>query len=90
MRMLEDKFLESSKLIRHSRLHEGIQYIFKDSEPNKYFSVVRHGFSYGSEEGLYELAKCEQVDGYNRILDDPIGWLSANKVLEIVERGSDE
>ncbi|MCD9066005.1 hypothetical protein LQ944_02570 [Staphylococcus pasteuri] len=85
----EDRFLKSSNLVKHQKLHDGVQYIFKGSQSDTYYSVVRHHVSYGHERGLYELAKCVQVDGINQVIEEPIGWLSIDEVLEKVEQEND-
>lgn len=72
-------------------INGGDQYIFKF--PNGYgASVVRHSFSYGSEEGKWELGVLGP-DGkltYDTpITDDVIGWLDpfdVGKTLDAIAR----
>lgn len=48
-------------------------------------SVVRHKYSYGGSEGLYELAvldKDGQITYDTSITDDTLGYLSENAVTE--------
>lgn len=47
-------------------------------------SVVRHTFSYGNEDGLYELAilKDDDLDFSNPITNDVIGYLTEEDVTE--------
>lgn len=71
---------------------EGIQYVFKFD--NHYgASVVKHGFSYGSEKDLWELAVlCVFNDGSwhidygTDITDDVIGWLTDEEVCEYLQK----
>lgn len=67
-------------------------YLARDFFPNGYgYSVVRHRYSYGNEQGLYELAVLERVEQdwtltYNTpITDDVIGYLTEDRVTKIVE-----
>lgn len=71
-------------------INDGAQFIFRCSN-NYGASVVRHGFSYGNSEGLWELAVIrfnEDGDWYldysTPITDDVIGWLTEEKVRDII------
>ena len=72
----------------------GEHFAFKDGDQWKFHfangfgaSVVRHGYSYGSENGLWELAVIG-TDGrlaYDTpITDDVIGWLTEERVSELL------
>ena len=70
------------KTLKSNPIHDGIQYHFKAD--NGYgASIVRHGFSYGNSEGLWELAVIGK-DGdlcYDTpITDDVLGYLSEEEV----------
>lgn len=63
--------------------------------PNGYMlSVVRHQFSYGNREGLFEVAILDSdTDDFVRIpevlgvsYDDVRGWLSIKQVIEIAKK----
>ncbi|MGZ9806908.1 hypothetical protein ACTMNS_02725 [Staphylococcus haemolyticus] len=82
---VENKFLSNKNFIRHQILYDGMQYLFKGDATDTYFSVVKHQFSYGYKEGLYELAKCKQINGINHIISEPIGYLSVEQVLEMMK-----
>ena len=84
MEVVENKFLSNKNFIRHQRLYDGMQYLFKEDDTDNYFSVVKHQYSYGYKEGLYELAKCKQINGINHLISEPIGYLSVEKVLKII------
>ncbi|KPG91042.1 hypothetical protein QP635_05400 [Staphylococcus hominis] len=88
MEVVESKFLSNKNFIRHQRLYDGMQYLFKEDDTDNYFSVVKHQFSYGNTEGLYELAKCKQINGINHLISEPIGYLSVEQVLEIINGGT--
>ncbi len=48
-------------------------------------SVIRHSFSYGGDEGLFELAvinKHGRLDYDNPLTNDVLGWLSVPEVVE--------
>lgn len=76
---LEVAFLERDEYIEHKLLFGGIQYIFSTGTGRK-LSVVQHWASYGSEQGLYEMAVI--TDG---IVDNVQGYLTAERVIEILE-----
>lgn len=84
MQNYEHKFLENDHLIKNHRLYDGVQYIF-DGHDDYYFSVVKHQMSDGNESGLYELAKYQKIGKGSHLVDEPIGWLTADEVLEIVK-----
>jgi hypothetical protein len=67
----------------------GIQYTFKAD--NGYgASIVRHDFSYGGKQGLWELAVTKyDGDSFNlcyhtEITDDVMGYLTEDQVNEIL------
>lgn len=51
-------------------------------------SIVSHQFSYGGNQGLYELAvlKGEELCHDTPITDDVIGWLTAEQAIEIAKK----
>lgn len=70
----------------HKRVKGGDQWTFKFA--NGYgASVVRHSFSYGSEDGLWELAVLG-TDGRltyeTPITDDVIGWQSDDDIVRLL------
>ncbi|PCF48976.1 hypothetical protein [Staphylococcus delphini] len=76
---LEQVFLDRDEYIEHKHLHDGIQYIFSTGTGRK-LSVVRHWASYGSEQGLYEMA-----DITDETVDNVQGYLTLKRVIEILE-----
>lgn len=57
------------KKLPSNSIYGGIQYIFKAD--NGYgASIVQHDFSYGANEGLWELA----VIKYDKLIEDEISW----------------
>lgn len=50
-------------------------------------SIIRHPYSYGNESGLFELAvlKNGEICYDTHITNDAIGWLTEEKVNEILE-----
>lgn len=70
----------------------GIQKIFRFD--NGYgASIVKHRFSYGNEDGLFELAVIRfedsgewELDYGTPITEDVIGYLSENDVSDILDR----
>lgn len=78
---LEVAFLERDEYIEYKEVFGGIQYIFSTGTGRK-LSVVRHKFPYGNEceQGLYEMA--DITDG---IVDNVQGYLTAERVIEILE-----
>ncbi|WP_390542880.1 hypothetical protein, partial [Staphylococcus pseudintermedius] len=72
-------FLERDEYIEYKEVFGGIQYIFSTGTGRK-LSVVQHWASYGSEQELYEMA--DITDG---IVDNVQGYLTAERVIEILE-----
>ena len=65
----------------------GVQLIY--DFPNGYgASVVRHDFSYGSKEGLFELAVLNKgtITYETSVADNVIGWMSVSDVLETLDK----
>lgn len=55
--------------------------------PNGYgASIIRHDYSYGGPEGLYELAvlKDDSLCYNTPITDDVIGWCDENEITELL------
>lgn len=89
-----DGFLKN--LIETRECNNGIQCVFRFE--NQYgASVVKHDFSYGHEQDLWELAviKFEDNNKYNLhwslnydtpITDDVIGYLTNEEVLNILQQ----
>ena len=76
----------------HRIYDPGIRYRFK-FENGYGASVVKHGFSYGNERDLWELAVLKYGTGDNygldyetEITDDVVGWLADEEVREILGR----
>jgi hypothetical protein len=48
-------------------------------------SIVRHEYSYGSKDGLYEMAVLDKFDGspiyYTSVTNDVLGYLSEDDVI---------
>lgn len=72
-------------------INGGERWVFKCNE-NYGASVIFSAFSYGSEEGLFELAVIK-FDGDNyhltyetEITDDVVGYLAKEEVIEILEK----
>ena len=77
--------------LRFKPLHDGVQAL--EFFPNGYgVSVVRHEFSYGYKEGLYEVAVIKGTESnwdltYDTpITDDVIGYCTPEKVTEIMKQ----
>jgi hypothetical protein len=76
---------------RHTWSRNGSQRLFRF--PNGFgASVVKHNFSYGCEEGLYELAviawNSESDWGLTYdtpVTNDVIGWLTPGEVVETLQ-----
>ena len=79
-------FVEHKHFVEYNK--EYTQHLFKF--PNGYgASVVRNQYSYGGEEGLFELAVLDEYDEltYNTpITNDVLGWLSEGDVLRTLNR----
>jgi len=68
-------------------IHGGVQYLFKAD--NGYgASIVRHSFSYGGPQGLWELAvlKGEHLCYDTDITDDVLGYLTEEEVNNLLVR----
>ena len=80
------------KVYKEKSLHGGVQKQYKFD--NGYgASVVKHEFSYGNKNGLWELAVLKWVDGDDyeldlstEISDDVIGYLTEEEVQELLVR----
>ena len=80
------------KVYKEKSLHGGVQKQYKFD--NGYgASVVKHEFSYGNKNGLWELAVLKWVDGDDyeldlstEISDDVIGYLTEEEVEELLVR----
>lgn len=84
---MEQKFREHPNLYSKRSVNGGVQYSFKFD--NGYSaSVVCHSFSYGNEDGLYELAVItnEGLCYDTEITNDVLGWLTVEDVLSTLER----
>lgn len=77
------------KPIREKSAHYGIQKIYKFD--NGFFaSVIRHSFSYGGDEGLWEIAVLsgsnQSLDYSTPITDDVVGRLNDSQVENTLKR----
>lgn len=75
-------------LIADRQRNGGIQKIYK-FENGRGASVIRNPFSYGGEEGLYELAVLDEngnLDYTTPITDDVVGWLKWEEVIELLRQ----
>jgi hypothetical protein len=83
-------FAPHTPLESHS-VSEGMQYVFRFAN-GRGASVVRHRFSYGREQGLWELAviafdgKGWTIDYSTDITDDVLGWLKVPDVVALLDR----
>lgn len=78
-----ERFRENLKDTNY--VNGGVQHVY--SFPNGYgASVVKHDFSYGGKQGLWELAvlEGEELCYTSGITDDVIGHLSWNNVEKIL------
>ena len=85
----KDKTMKAEMINRMS--NGGVQKLYKF--PNGYgASVVRHSFSYGGDEGLWELAVIRyngdhfDIDHGTPITDDVLGYLSEEGVDTILDK----
>lgn len=71
-----------------TQVNGGIQFIFKAS--NGYgASIVRHDFSYGGRNGLWEVAildKDGNIDYTTSITDDVLGYLTETDVMDTLKK----
>jgi hypothetical protein len=80
------------KVYKEKPLNGGVQKQYKFN--NGYgASVVKHEFSYGNENGLWELAVLKWIDGGDykldystEISDDVIGYLTEKEVEKLLVR----
>jgi hypothetical protein len=76
------------KSLPSNGVHDGIQYLAKF--PNGYgASIVRHQFSYGGNDGLWELAVLDDEGDLcydTPITNDVLGYLTEDDVNEILDR----
>ena len=80
--MITFKDLEFREL---DSFYEGIQSIV-NFENGYGASIVKHGFSYGGKDGLYELAvlKGDGLTYDTPITDDVLGYLTEKDVTEVL------
>lgn len=96
LKIIMEKTSIDFKTLHNRPINGGVQYLFKAN--NGYgASIVQHSFSYGRENGTWELAvityKKPDEDIYNfnlcystDITDDVLGDLSDDEVNEVLER----
>ena len=72
--------------------NRGVQYLFK-FENGYGASVVKHSFSYGNQDDLWELAVIKYDDSGDwdlnydtEITDDVIGWLTDENVIDLLQQ----
>lgn len=78
------------KTLPSNPINGGIQYHFQ--APNGYgASIVQHTFSYGHEQGLWELAvlKDDKICYTTPITDDVLGNLSEEDVNNVLQQIAD-
>ena len=82
------------KEFKSYQVHGGIQYFH--FFPNGYgVSIVKHGFSYGSRQGLWEMAvlkgneKSHDITYDTPITNDVIGYLSDEEVNDYCKQVSE-
>lgn len=78
---MEAKKPVTFKKLKFKPLNGGIQAIIK--YPNGYgASIVQHSFSYGNQEGLFELAvlKNDKLCYDTPITNDVLGWLKESDI----------
>ena len=81
------------KELESNELNGGVQYIFKSDSNDYGASIVQHNFSYGGDNGLWELAVIKYVDGdqwricyETDITNDVLGHLSEEEVNQTIEK----
>lgn len=92
--------IKSCGLVLARRFNSGTQCLFRYANDFG-ASVIRNPYSYGGEEGLFEVAVIKfkgesntdyTVTPYNELLDDPQGWITPEEVdallLQIAELDS--
>lgn len=80
------KSIYDEYLIADRKKNSGIQKIYK-FENGRGASVICHQYSYGGEEGLYELAVLDnngELDYTTPITNDVVGWLTWEEVIELL------
>ena len=80
-----------SNLLYTAPLNGGIHYVFK-FENHYGASVIKHDFSYGHDDDLWELAVIKFDDGNKwdlcydtSVTSDVIGWLTDDSVLNLLQ-----
>ena len=71
-----------------NHVHDGIQQVYK-FENGWGASVIKHSFSYGGSDGLYELAVLDTTGDLcytTDITDDVLGYLEWKDVVHTLER----
>ncbi|MEB6231424.1 hypothetical protein [Mammaliicoccus sciuri] len=82
--MFDDKLLNHKNLVKHHELFDGVQYFYRVNDYTSY-SVIRHSCSYGGNKGFYEVAPIALYENEFDIKGEPIGWLTVDEVLEMLE-----
>lgn len=87
--VLDYKGFENDLVMKSTNvLDNGLSYVF--AFDNGYgASVIKHRYSYGNENDLFELAildKNGEITYDTYITDDVIGWLANDEVLEIFKQ----
>lgn len=84
--------MKNFKELPKREINGGVQYLFKAKNNNYGASIVKHSFSYGNKQGLWELAVIEwdkedfELTYETEITNDVLGYLSDNDVMEILEK----
>jgi len=83
------------KTLPHKSINGGHQYLFK-ADNNYGASIVQHSFSYGNNEGLWEIAviKYDEDNNWDIVYDTPItndvlGYLTEEEVNETLQKIAD-
>ena len=82
------KSIYDGYLIADRKRNHGIQKIYK-FENGRGASVIRGPYSYGGEEGFYELAVLDEnghLDYATPITNGVIGWLKWEEVIELLRK----
>lgn len=84
-----EKLLNHPSIVKYRELFDGVQYFYTTDNGDS-FSVISHLGSYGGISGLYELAPIVMNGEEFAIVGEPTGYLTADKVIQILEENSDE
>lgn len=87
--MTDNKNLFKYEPTEIKHIFDGIQYIFRFDNTYR-VSVIKHRFSYGYEQGLWEIGVLDILDefetGYDFLGNGVIGYLNVEQVNELLEK----